>query len=245
MRKQLHSIQFLRFVAAAFVVLDHVLDNFGGPIAQIRLGFGTLGVHLFFVISGLIMVYSSFDNGGAKKLSPGKFLWRRATRIYPTYWLYTAAYIAFLGALVPSHLSATLALLPGYSSDIIGPGWTLGYEIYFYICFALALMFPGMFGVAVLTVWFFASISVRWLVDAHGRVVDVLFGSLLIDFLLGVAIGVAVTLKVRATAAQCSVLLTVGSTWVALIFISRPLRGQFSSGAFPALRLLHPLSPPR
>ncbi len=44
--------------------------------------YGISGVDLFFVLSGFIMVAVA-----GRDIGPIEFLWRRATRIYPTYWL--------------------------------------------------------------------------------------------------------------------------------------------------------------
>ena len=50
---------------------------------------GASGVHVFFVISGFVMVYTTFRSG----LTAGAFLSRRLIRIYPIYWLVAACYL--------------------------------------------------------------------------------------------------------------------------------------------------------
>ena len=51
---------------------------------------GASGVHIFFVISGFVMVYTSIRSN----LTCGSFLKRRLIRIYPIYWVIFAAYLA-------------------------------------------------------------------------------------------------------------------------------------------------------
>ena len=69
MRDSLKSIQFLRFVAASLVVFDHSALSIEQHIGALPVGisyvagFGGIGVHIFFVISGFIMVYTSFSEG--------------------------------------------------------------------------------------------------------------------------------------------------------------------------------------
>src|ERR1700722_4229918 len=67
MKEGIRSIQFLRFIAATLVVLSHSMlaanDFFDGGVSRATLYFanvGGSGVHIFFVISGFIMVFTSF-----------------------------------------------------------------------------------------------------------------------------------------------------------------------------------------
>lgn len=125
---KLHSIQVLRAVAAMLVVLHHVVAF---PI-------GAAGVDIFFVVSGFII--ASVGPGD----SPGRFLAKRAARIYPLYWLCQSPY--FLHAAVTSQLSSklvwtslTLVSLGGVSRPVLGVGWTLIFEIFFYLAAAASI----------------------------------------------------------------------------------------------------------
>lgn len=84
------SIQYLRGIAALFIVLSHI----GYKDRQYSLGtfnfdIGIIGVDIFFVISGFIMYYVSLDkpNGLPSILS---FFKHRIIRIIPLYWLLTS-----------------------------------------------------------------------------------------------------------------------------------------------------------
>lgn len=108
---------------------------------------GAAGVDLFFVISGFIMLYTSSRYFGAPGAA-GDFLKRRLVRIVPLYWLCTLAVVALAltGAFYKSKLIAasntasSLLFLPT-DNLILGVGWTLQYEMYFYLLFAACLAF--------------------------------------------------------------------------------------------------------
>src|ERR1039457_2080593 len=139
MRENIASIQFLRFVAAALVVLFHstvaVQKYFTGTLSNLFINIsaiGASGVHIFFVISGFIMVYTSFYKR-SEKFTASKFITKRIIRIYPIYFIYSAFYLYFyylfsIGKNISlEHFFGSIVLLPGYSSYIIGPGWTLSF----------------------------------------------------------------------------------------------------------------------
>jgi exopolysaccharide production protein ExoZ len=204
MRENIASIQFLRFVAATVVVLFHstqaITKYFAGSTPEAfryAANFGESGVHIFFVISGFIMVYTSFHKK-TEVFSPSKFLVRRVIRIYPIYFIYASFYLSFYqlfayGKMLSlEQLLGSLLLIPGYSSLIIGPGWTLSYEVYFYFWFGLVMACGLGKGLLALTSFFLASIAMRSVLDTNQPAIHVFTNPLLIEFLLGVWIGYAV-----------------------------------------------------
>ncbi|EQA1622517.1 acyltransferase family protein [Enterobacter asburiae] len=171
-RDNLASIQILRGLAALSVVLFHyrfylVPDGADRTLPDAALGWGGVGVDLFFVISGFIMVYvtSNDDHGLA---SAKKFIKNRFTRVFPTY--YTLLLIAFLicGALSTFHYHEKVANLfsaltlhpykhgfgPMYIQEdgLFNIRWTLSYEIYFYCVFSLCLLSRKRY--IIMTMWF-------------------------------------------------------------------------------------------
>jgi exopolysaccharide production protein ExoZ len=146
---ELYGIQMLRAVAALAVVCHHTLEQSNGAIGRFSPDWlttsGASGVDIFFVISGFIMFYVSFS-GSQTVPKPTDFLFRRVTRIYPFYWVCCLAMLSIstMGFLAshrygPSEIMASFALIPG--PKLIGVSWTLVYEIYFYLLFAIALVF--------------------------------------------------------------------------------------------------------
>ncbi len=131
------NLQLLRGVAAIGVVFYHTAYLLGGGHhTDLR------GVEMFFVISGFIMCYISQND-------PASFFLKRIVRIVPLYWLCTAfvLVLSFQMVLRPwtwpvdfvPHIFKSLFFLPSEQFPILGVGWTLNYEMYFYLLFALAL----------------------------------------------------------------------------------------------------------
>jgi exopolysaccharide production protein ExoZ len=148
--RRLVSIQCLRGIAALMVVFHHVLHQSPGFLALWPTEAGQAGVDLFFVISGFVMVYVTQD----RERSPQLFLAMRAARIIPVYWFYTlaAAALMFLvhnlfrsNELTVRHVVFSMLFMPhqtGSNTDlspIVKQGWTLNYEVFFYVLFAIAM----------------------------------------------------------------------------------------------------------
>lgn len=150
-------VQALRIAAALAVTLVHAelmafhLGRFlGAEVPQYPLGIpGNAGVDLFFVISGFVMVHSSralFGRPGGRAL----FVRRRLIRIVPMYWLATLVLGAWMlrfgpvpdaGALARSLLFWPFgnAASAGRVVPLLEPGWTLDYEMLFYLLFAASM----------------------------------------------------------------------------------------------------------
>ncbi len=157
---RLDAIQIARLFAALLVVFDHTLANLmgSGAVSQ-NLPFafrsGGFGVYIFFLISGFVMAHSTFatfGQAGASQL----FLRRRLIRIVPMYWLVTLLIAAKgfatsrLNSLAPVALS--LAFIPYLADDgqvqpLNGVGWTLNYEMLFYLIFTIGLIFTPWLGI--------------------------------------------------------------------------------------------------
>ena len=167
MAGKLYSVQYLRGLAALLVVVAHASEHpLADPIyLQARLG--EFGVYLFFVISGFIMVAIS----GSGPFSALEFLKRRAIRIVPLYWIFTTL-AALLALALPALFKSTVFTVPHYAqsmlfipheapgrggaSPLLSLGWTLNYEVFFYLAFALLAGLAAGGRVVALTVGFAA-----------------------------------------------------------------------------------------
>ncbi|MBB6013903.1 exopolysaccharide production protein ExoZ [Aquamicrobium lusatiense] len=198
--KKLYSVQYLRACAALLVLFAHAFSHQIGADDPVIIAAGRLGVILFFVISGFIMVYIS----GSGPFSAPVFLKRRAIRIVPLYWIFTSL-AALLAALAPdlfqttvftwSHYLQSLAFIVheaperGGASPILSLGWTLNYEVYFYIVFA-ALAFLGLSArVYALTVFFVAMWLAGLLLAPSSPVLEFYLGVSPLAFVIGAWIG--------------------------------------------------------
>jgi peptidoglycan/LPS O-acetylase OafA/YrhL len=153
-RRKFLSLQALRIVAAVFVVFTHstfyAYERLDRSFAVWERG--TRGVDIFFVISGFVMIYASGKLLG--KVDGWKeFAQHRIVRIVPLYWLVTTLKVAILlgtaGLALHSNLNAVTAFcsyaflpardLDGKIEPLVGVGWTLTFEMFFYLVFAFAL----------------------------------------------------------------------------------------------------------
>lgn len=164
--------------------------------------FGQCGVDIFFVISGFVMAYITYG----KHHSPGAvrdFLKRRIVRIVPLYWFYTSilALLLFfvpqlfsratfeLHGLVLSYLFIPYVPTAANMSPVLSVGWTLTYEMYFYVLVALGLFISRRQFLLALGCLFAASVSMHF--QAEGPVAKVLTNPLLLEFYAGYVIGSA------------------------------------------------------
>jgi len=136
------NIQILRAYAAIAVAFFHI--NMPG------LSSGSFGVHVFFVISGFIIAHSFV-------VQPDRFFLRRIIRIVPAYWACTIG-IFCIALIRPEWLNSTTAntgkllksllFIPylkenGLMQPVLNVGWTLNYEMFFYLAVSISLWIAG------------------------------------------------------------------------------------------------------
>ncbi|WP_169711670.1 acyltransferase family protein [Henriciella litoralis] len=181
---KLDSIQSLRAAAAMLVVVYHtrsleirtIAENGfqENPLAGLIVQNGFAGVDLFFVISGFIMVYVT-GKVLPRPMTSLAFLFARAARIYPLWWLFAALMMAYFFFTLGTpwdagvkrsldgtsfvadnpwlHIVLSLGLLPQPAWPVFGLGWTLVHEMHFYLVFALIILLPRRFLPWVLLLW--------------------------------------------------------------------------------------------
>lgn len=139
----LYNLHLLRVIAALGVVYFHTTSEAG---LRLDWDVGSRGVDVFFVISGFIIAYI-----GTSK--PEQFFRRRLIRVVPFYWAATVFVFAMV-AVAPQlfrsttaslpHLIASLFFIPrmaptGEMQPTLILGWSLNFEMFFYVIFAIAL----------------------------------------------------------------------------------------------------------
>ncbi|MDN0074567.1 acyltransferase [Crenobacter sp. SG2303] len=151
-KQTIQSIQALRGLAAILVVLFHfrtIPGSANQTVADYLFIYGSIGVTLFFTISGFIVVYITDDQ--AEGLTSGvEFIIKRVCRVIPLYYLVTlGAAGSSLDTLYETGRSMLFipldgsAVGPSYGYARIIVGWTLNYEIFFYLLTSLCIMLCG------------------------------------------------------------------------------------------------------
>lgn len=198
----------LRGIAALLVVLFHAAAiwrelsggmGYFGPWDR-----GWAGVDLFFVISGFVMVWVAGDRPAGWRTA-AQFLFDRATRIYPLWWVFcTMMALYFLFAYgqpasptVTAEVGAwaafaqSLSLWPTGQFPVLQVGWTLTFELAFYAVFAVLLLLPrpwrpyglGLWAVLLLTSWAVSAPRA----GLPSSPLALLLNPLCLEFLMGVA----------------------------------------------------------
>ena len=150
-----NNLDIIRLVAVIMVLFSHafILSGSKEPVALFYIGsYGTLGLNIFFVISGLLITQSYL-----RTRNPARFIWSRALRILPALFCVVSLSAFILGPLVTTLplnayftncrtyaylLTLTLFIgpnrLPGvFTNNSSGPAingslWMLKYMIGFY-----------------------------------------------------------------------------------------------------------------
>lgn len=187
-RNRILSLQVVRGLAAASVVVAHAFrvpatEGFlvDGRLANIA----AAGVDVFFVLSGVIIFLVA---GG----SPSAFMRRRFLRVMPLYYVATIPYIVVAilasGVIEPDRLATSYLFWGAWGDRISVPyiavGWTLNFEMLFYLSAALVIWARhwALVLIAVYAAAWFGRVQWGW------PVLQVIGNPIILEFLMGVAI---------------------------------------------------------
>ena len=228
------SIQISRGLAAVAVAFYHVYllfyQKFGVETFEGVAKFGFLGVPYFFVLSGFIITLMHWgDLGRPERLSA--YLWRRFVRLYPVYWIFTAAFVAAALAGLgdaeldprPVALIQNIALVhftPSFSEAPLKVAWTLFYEVRFYILFAIAILSPRI-GALIAVAWIAACLTL----SPGNALLNELLAYWSFAFLFGVIAALAYR---RLDPRHAIVVLAIGLGLCIFIFVGEPLMAHDS-----------------
>ncbi len=192
-------------MAVALHHVTHDADALGPPGATLAAAIDDAmpwgaGVDIFFVISGFVMLHASESLFGRGWLGIRRFLARRIARIVPLYWTTTTAFlivtVAMPGAIAASlggwrDVIASYAFIPrarpdGLVQPLIGLGWTLNYEMFFYLLFAAFLWLPRRRAVGWLTVCFAGFVAVGALTGFSNVALNFWSAPIVLEFVFGV-----------------------------------------------------------
>ncbi|MFI6518919.1 acyltransferase family protein [Spirillospora sp. NPDC050679] len=151
-RVRLYELDLLRFAAAMTVLLYHYTGSLGGPFkgekarelfdpVSLLTQFGYLGVELFFLISGFVILMSAWGR------SMADFTVSRITRLYPAYWL-AVIMIGVIHAITGMGRGKPETIIPNLTMFQQGMGlrnasgvfWTLWVEMHFYALISILVL---------------------------------------------------------------------------------------------------------
>jgi peptidoglycan/LPS O-acetylase OafA/YrhL len=148
------TIQVLRFIAALMVMILHstfyTSERLDSNTIVYNAGFN--GVKLFFIISGFVMIMSS-ENLNENSRGWIIFGVKRIIRIVPIYWIITsykiivlifASFLIYHARLDIGFILKSYFFIPAINKDgmfhpFYGVGWTLNFEMFFYLLFTISL----------------------------------------------------------------------------------------------------------
>jgi peptidoglycan/LPS O-acetylase OafA/YrhL len=207
MTAKIHALQAARAVAAWLVIADHAIletthNAPADPATHAAWTVGSTGVYAFFVLSGFIMVYISWDEFG-RPGAAARFLTRRLVRIVPLYWIATLCALAYhrVSATHGAHagwaeLGLSLAFIP-YAGDgnswtpILPQGWTLSYEMVFYAIFAASLHLSRRVALPLVGITLAAFVGLGLGSGLPQGSLTVLASPIVLWFVLGMCLGAA------------------------------------------------------
>lgn len=181
LKGRINSIQVLRGLACLFVILRHTqTTTFGQPCLD-----------YFMLISGFVMMLST-ENHGAEN-----YWKKRLIRILPLYYgatVFTSILIIVLPGLFHSYevsieyFIKSLLFIPYFHNGITGPvleiGWTLYFEMLFYLFFWIALKISHKYRGIIASVFLIIFALAGYLFELP-EVFEYLAHPIIIDFALG------------------------------------------------------------
>lgn len=244
----LRNLHLLRALAALGVVYFHITSSAGLDLAW---DVGSRGVDVFFVISGFIIAYI-----GAKK--PEHFFVRRLIRIVPFYWaatlvVFTAATLlprffrstdASVGHLVPSLLFFPHLSSSGEVQPTLILGWSLNFEMYFYVVFALALLLSTRWAPILCAACIVAVVTIGKLVGPVSTAFDFYARTTSLEFCYGIGAYYLLDACVRRKAAlersmalKAGLVLALVASVIAIVMfehVAKDAYPRYLAGGLPA-----------
>lgn len=234
--RDLWSLDNVRVYGVISVVFVHAVEVIHRLHTHLT-GFSRLaapmGLDVFFVLSGFLVWRVTRSKSATAPL----FFLHRVTRILPLYWLLTVFYIPFTAVMplrvghsagvTPLHVVLSLLLVPHADSagaiyPVLGPGWTLVFDMYFFFLFSLVLCFKRSQQFAAACLIFLVPAALHLLLHPRNVILSTYTDPRALSFLLGIVAaklfenGQTLPLSVAKAVAVSSGLVYVGLTAVAL-----------------------------
>ncbi|TLU65160.1 acyltransferase [Thalassotalea litorea] len=185
MTNKLDSLQVLRALAAFAVVFSHI------PM----INRGEFGVDIFFIVSGFIICFIT-------ERDSDNFILKRVFRVLPLYYVGTIG-VFVIGNYIPTLVSSepgsliellkSLLFIPyqnasGEIAPVLKLGWTLNYEMFFYVVFAISLRISKVHASAICACLLVFCICIGQLTKSSSLFYQFYTDTILLEFVYGMAI---------------------------------------------------------
>lgn len=227
-KKYFDLLQVFRGIASLLVVIHHTYASFAhyhnldNKIGHFIAGVGKLGVDFFFVLSGFIIAYTTYQFRDQTSYLK-KYAFNRVIRIYIPYWPVGIAML-LLYHIFPSMSNSdrsvswiTSLLLVPHGNPALSVAWTLVFEMFFYIIYSLNFFSRK---------WWYIALAV-WITGIVGRAVsgitfdnaflNLIFNLYNLEFILGVFTAYLVRSQVVTKANYWSFIIPTGIFMVFLV----------------------------
>ncbi len=204
MQNKIYNIQALRGIAVLLVIFYHSIAietkyNSDYIVMPDFFKIGNIGVDIFFIISGFIMVTVT-QNYFKDRNKFYQFMYLRFTRIYPLYWFYTILLLPIL-FIKPEWINSSqngnvdilssILLFPSETLPLIMVGWSLIHEVYFYIIFGLFLLLIDKTKlIKYAFIWLLLIIIGNIFIGHNSPLIKLIINPLTVEFIAGILIGI-------------------------------------------------------
>jgi exopolysaccharide production protein ExoZ len=261
MKEKINSLQLIRFIAAFLVVITHSIDrmkHYSDEPFHIVLDFfhkfGSSGVDMFFIISGFVMMYISSASIANGTFDLKRFYIKRLVRVVPIYWIITAI-VSILLIVYPSvfyntttdiyHTLGSYFFIPiadplNKFAPLLGVGWTLNLEMYFYLIFGLFIFFFKLNAFKYIICFFIVTSLIGFILQLgkQGYYLNVLTNPMFLEFIFGMVL-FKIMSKREFTFREAAVLLILSiSIYTVPIFVSFDISIRFIYWGVPSFLLI-------
>lgn len=242
-------IQYLRAFAAIMVLCYHVVFHWI-PEQEPHYRVLSAGVDIFFVLSGFVMWSLTAGEEG----DSWEFFSRRLKRIVPLYWLVTTLMLVVLlalpGAAKTSKFDLRHAVLSYFFIPAIHPvkgnfepllfqGWTLNYEMMFYLLMALVLFWPMRLRLPLVLIFLTSMMAMGLIPHSDRSLIAFYSSSVLAEFGMGCVLGLLMVRDLGKRAPPWTGVALIGLAIVALCALAQvPGLGRGFLWGIPAALLV-------
>ncbi len=235
------------------VLIGHVIEE-AAHYRELTLSAAALpwtrGVDIFFVISGFVITLSMIRFAGSPQ-GTGAFLLRRALRVVPLYWLFTTLMVATLLVapsgvkdtdLDPAQILSSYLFLPyerhdGRIAPVLSLGWTLNYEMFFYLLAGAVLVLRWSQAVAGLLAALALLALAGVAFDPTQTALDFWTNSIILEFGFGILLALVWRQRGTHHLPLLAAVFVVAGLFALVMLHGSPLPRAIAAG-FPALLIV-------